>query len=51
MPPGIVTTLPTTTNTCGRQAINPSSQRIVGGVEAITHSWPWIISLRSNDHF
>jgi secreted trypsin-like serine protease len=51
MPPVVVTTTPTTANTCGRQAITPSYQRIVGGVEAVAHSWPWIVSLQSRDHF
>ena len=51
MPPVVVTTKPTTIKACGRQTIIPSSQRIVGGAEAIAHSWPWIVSLRSNDHF
>jgi hypothetical protein len=37
--------------TCGRQAITPSTQRIVGGVEAVPNSWPWIVSLRGRDHF
>ncbi|CAF4006284.1 unnamed protein product [Adineta steineri] len=50
-PPVIATTIPTTTNTCGRQAIIPSNQRIVGGVEAVPHSWPWTVSLQSRDHF
>ncbi|CAF1675645.1 unnamed protein product, partial [Adineta ricciae] len=40
-----------TTNTCGRQSITPATQRIVGGVEAIPHSWPWIVSLQVRDHF
>ncbi|CAF4682842.1 unnamed protein product [Rotaria socialis] len=39
------------TNTCGRQAITPMNLRIVGGVEAIPNSWPWIVSLRVRDHF
>ena len=38
-------------NTCGRQAITPSNVRIVGGVEAVPNSWPWIVSLRVRDHF
>ncbi|UJR25226.1 hypothetical protein I4U23_006578 [Adineta vaga] len=41
----------TMSNTCGRQTFSPSSYRIVGGVEAIPHSWPWIVSLRIRDHF
>jgi secreted trypsin-like serine protease len=52
-----ITTTTTTTpsvptvNNCGRQSITPSSQRIVGGAEAIPHSWPWIVSLQVRDHF
>ncbi|CAF1120856.1 unnamed protein product [Adineta steineri] len=37
--------------TCGRQTITPLRQRVVGGVEAIPNSWPWIVSLRVRDHF
>ena len=37
--------------TCGRQAIQPAYQRIVGGFEAVPNSWPWIVSLRVRDHF
>ncbi len=37
-------------NNCGRQSITPSIQRIVGGVEAIPNSWPWIVSLQLGDH-
>jgi secreted trypsin-like serine protease len=36
---------------CGRQDITPLYQRIVGGIEALPNSWPWIVSLRVNDHF
>jgi len=38
---------------CGRPAILPStSVRIVGGVEAMPHSWPWQVSLQgSRGHF
>ncbi len=39
-----------TVNNCGRQSITPSTQRIVGGVEAIPNSWPWIVSLQLRDH-
>src|ERR1700722_15100027 len=46
----IVTTSPIpTTNNCGRQSITPSTQRIVGGIEAIPNSWPWIVSLQLRD--
>ena len=38
-------------NQCGRQSITPSTQRIVGGIEAIPNSWPWIVSLQLRDHF
>ncbi|CAF4469514.1 unnamed protein product [Rotaria socialis] len=49
----LLTTSPSvpTANTCGRQSITPSTQRIVGGVEAVPHSWPWIVSLQIRDHF
>jgi len=39
---------------CGVPKINPSVRmRIVGGQEAIPHSWPWQVSLRDSygDHF
>ena len=39
------------TGTCGRPEITPFAQRIVGGSEAIPNSWPWLVSLRVNDHF
>jgi len=38
-------------NNCGRQSIVPTTQRIVGGVEAVAHSWPWMVSLQLRDHF
>lgn len=37
---------------CGRQSVNPTGLRIVGGQEARAHSWPWLISLQDNgNHF
>ena len=34
---------------CGLPAIRPSvSQRVVGGIRAVPHSWPWIVSLQGN---
>ena len=38
---------------CGVPAISPSvSERVVGGVEAVPHSWPWMVSLQHNGrHF
>jgi secreted trypsin-like serine protease len=51
--PSLTPTTPSlpTVNNCGRQSIIPSTQRIVGGVEAIANSWPWIVSLQLRDHF
>jgi len=38
---------------CGEPAIPPStSVRVVGGVEAVPHSWPWMVSLQADGrHF
>ncbi|XP_053392701.1 ovochymase-1-like isoform X2 [Mercenaria mercenaria] len=37
-------------NLCGRPAIQPveSNTKIVGGRMALSHSWPWMVSLRIN---
>ena len=46
-------TIPPGVRECGRPAIPPSvNVRVVGGVEAIPHSWPWQVSLQKNgSHF
>jgi secreted trypsin-like serine protease len=31
---------------CGRPAVKPLRTRIVGGQEAVPHSWPWLVSLQ-----
>ena len=49
--PSAITPLIPSVNNCGRQSITPTTQRIVGGVEAIPNSWPWIVSLQLRDHF
>jgi len=38
---------------CGRPIVSPSvNVRVVGGVEAMPHSWPWQVSLQtSRGHF
>jgi len=34
---------------CGNPPIRPSvSMRVVGGVEATAHSWPWMVSLQAH---
>jgi len=45
VPPGVAE--------CGQPAIAPSvSVRVVGGVEAMPHSWPWQVSLQGRrGHF
>lgn len=46
IPPGVAE--------CGRPAVMPSvNVRVVGGVEAMPHSWPWQVSLQtsSRGHF
>jgi secreted trypsin-like serine protease len=49
--PPITTPLIPSVNNCGRQSITPTTQRIVGGVEAIPNSWPWTVSLQLRGHF
>lgn len=36
--------------TCGRPNVEPAetSPKIVGGREAVPHSWPWMVSLQIN---
>ena len=37
---------------CGRQAASSILSRIVGGKEAVSYSWPWVVSLQYNgNHF
>lgn len=39
---------------CGKPAVPPDADhRIVGGVPAVAHSWPWQVSLQRKDgrHF
>jgi len=38
---------------CGVPTIAPSVDvRVVGGVEAVPHSWPWVVSLQlGGSHF
>lgn len=43
--------------TCGRQYYQPATNslnkffRILGGHEAVPHSWPWTVSLRESNGF
>ncbi|CAF4661929.1 unnamed protein product, partial [Rotaria socialis] len=40
---GISYTRPIPSDTCGRPHISPKfSERILGGFEAVAHSWPWV---------
>jgi len=35
---------------CGRGCVTPKNSRIVGGVQALAHSWPWQGSVRYRGH-
>jgi len=35
---------------CGRACVTPKNSRIVGGVQARAHSWPWQCSIRYRGH-
>ncbi|XP_038047527.1 uncharacterized protein LOC119721522 [Patiria miniata] len=38
-------------NACGDPAITPSKLSVVGGTEAVPHSWPWQVSLQLRKTF
>ncbi|XP_062889264.1 chymotrypsin-like elastase family member 2A [Mobula hypostoma] len=35
---------------CGVQRIPPLNPKVVGGVEAVPHSWPWQVSLQNQEY-